>query len=115
MQAVDKFQSFPGRGEAVGIRHGVSGLVTAHTGDVAFYMVVFGDDDAVLHRTQRRNSGVCHLPCRFSGGDQKDPPLRVKVLQGTPDSFIRQDCLNAGRDDLIRVLTQGVIHDDAPF
>ena len=107
VQAVDKFQCFLGRGEAVGIRHGVSGFIAAHTGDVAFHVVVFGDDDAVLHGTQRRNSGVRHLPCRFSGGDQKDPPLRAKIFQSTPDGFIRQDCLNAGRDDLVCGLAQG--------
>ena len=68
LQALHQLQRLLGGGKAVGVRHRVACLAAGHTGDLPFYMIVFGHDHTAVHMPQHGNGSMCHLPCGFSGG-----------------------------------------------
>lgn len=110
-QSLHQRQSFFGGCKAVGIRHGMTRLITIYTGNSAFYMAVLGHHHAAVHAPQCLHGGVCHLPCGLACRHQQHPAApRLKVFQRAAHRFIRQHRLNAGTDDLIRIPPQCGIH-----
>ena len=81
-------------------------LAAGHTGDLPFYMVVFGHDHTAVHMAQRIDGRCRHLPGRFSGCYQKRPAAPGLVRpQGALHRLVRKDSLQAGGNDPVRVLT----------
>ena len=100
----------PGSGrEAVFVGDRVTGLIAGHAGQLAPYMAVLGDDDALVHPAQTVEGGPGHLPGGLACRHQQDAPAgRGQVLQGPPDRRVRLDRLQAGCQDLLCIGAQGM-------
>ena len=110
-QPLHQRQSFFGGCKAVVIRHGMARLITAYAGDFALHMAVLGHYHAAVHAPQCLHGGMRHLPCGLACRHQQySTASGLKVLQRAAHGFIRQNRLNAGTDDLIRIPPQCGIH-----
>ena len=100
--------------EAVLIRDGMTGFITAHAGELAFHMVVFRDDDAIVDLAQRVQRSFGHLPGGLADRDEKRASVSGRiVLQSALDRGVRENCGQRSADNLIRVPAQRGIHERA--
>ena len=111
-QSRNQFQSLRCSRKAILIRNRMSCFEADNAGNLSHHMVIFCDNNSFIHRAECFYRCGCHLPGRFSGGYQHRTPAfpRLKIRQCPGNRFIRQNCMQAGLNNLIRIFSQVLSH-----
>ena len=79
-------------------------------------VVVFGYNHTGFNAIAKHIAcSFCHLPCGFSGGDQKNSSGEDLIGKCTAHCFIGLDCVDGGFDNVIGILPQFQIHGNTSF
>ena len=111
---MDELQRLLRGRKPVFIRHWVARLAADHAGDLTLHVAVFRHDHTAIHPAQRFHSSMGHLPGSLARRHQQhSAPPGPELCQRAAHGFVRQNRLQAGCDDGIRILTQCPIHKTA--